>query len=118
MLTRSVTPPSHNDAGVSALRVTKSPPALALIRPEAVWLRPCTLRTHSVGIVLRDELARSGSASQIMSGDWYQQQNGRRACPAPNPQSRNAVDAVQDAHSLMAHYPFASATPASHGMST
>ena len=43
-------------------------------------------------------------------------QNGRRAYPSPSTPSRNAVDAVQDAHSLMAHYPFASATPATHGM--
>ncbi|KIP08264.1 hypothetical protein PHLGIDRAFT_127100 [Phlebiopsis gigantea 11061_1 CR5-6] len=53
-----------------------------------------------------------------MNGEWYysqqQQQNGRRQYLPTTPQNRAPVDAVHDAHSLLAAYPFASATPSSH----
>ncbi|EKM54090.1 uncharacterized protein PHACADRAFT_162472 [Phanerochaete carnosa HHB-10118-sp] len=52
-----------------------------------------------------------------MSGEWYyqqQQQNIRHRYQAPATPSRVSVDAVNDAHSLLAAYPFASATPSSH----
>lgn len=56
-----------------------------------------------------------------MNGEWYysqqqqHQQNGRRQYLPTTPQNRAPVDAVHDAHSLLAAYPFASATPSSHG---
>jgi cohesin loading factor subunit SCC2 len=53
-----------------------------------------------------------------MNGDWYyqqQQQNTRQQYQAATPPSRVTADAVNDSHSLLAAYPFASATPSSHG---
>lgn len=54
----------------------------------------------------------------VMNGEWYYQQpqqNGRQQYQTATPPSRGSDDAVHDAHSLLGAYPFASATPSSHG---
>lgn len=66
-------------------------------------------------IAVLDELT---SIQVVMNDGWYyqqQRQNARQQYQTATPPSRVTADAVNDSHSLLAAYPFASATPSSHG---
>lgn len=75
---------------------------------------------HDVRLDSPDKVLDTESLLADMSENWYQPQqpqNRRPQYQAPGSSvPGGAGDAVNDAHRLLAVYPFASATPTNHGM--